>query len=155
MTVSAAVNAVIKDETNTAVFSQLLGDLLATGAGFRFQAIGRSMIPSIQDGEILHVQPADPKKLRVGQIVLFQKDGQLRAHRIVGRKKELFLTRGDSSVTGDGAVSSAQILGKVVASQIQSNGRLVTLSGTRDRTAFFWRQLKQALRARCTLQKPV
>ena len=43
-----------EDRAQSRAFRELAGELVASGLGFRFQAMGRSMLPAIQDGEMLH-----------------------------------------------------------------------------------------------------
>ena len=135
-----------KDRADSAAFSELSHELLASGIDFRFHANGRSMMPTIQDGEILQVRSTTRERPIVGDIILFRKDGRLRAHRIVRRSKGFFLTRGDSGVDPDGIVSREQIIGKVLAKECRRTGRLVPLSGTVARITFFWRESKRLLR---------
>ena len=63
------------------------------------------MLPSIEDGDVLYVAPATNARLRIGDIVFFKKDGEFKAHRIVGKdknkNKECFITRGDASMNTD------------------------------------------------------
>ena len=61
----------VDDREHSKLFGALIGSLLSEGLGFRFRARGRSMQPTIQDGEILHVKPVSVETLRKGDIVLF------------------------------------------------------------------------------------
>src|SRR5437667_205988 len=88
-----------EDRAESSIFGQLVRDLEESGFGFRFQARGRSMLPTIRDGEILQVERVDPATLRVGDIVLFRSGGEFKAHRVIRNRKECFLTRGDASST--------------------------------------------------------
>lgn len=104
------------------------------------------MLPSIEDGDVLHVAPARSAQLKIGDIVLFKRDGEFKAHRIVGRdknNKEWFITRGDASMQTDRAIRAEQILGKVVARQCALTDRIVPLSTVRERTTFFFAELRR------------
>lgn len=103
------------------------------------------MWPTIRDGDVLHVQPANRKKLRVGDVVLFKSDEGMKAHRIVYRRAEVFITRGDAGIDTDGETRPEQVLGKVVARECGATGQLIPLSDTWDRARFFWRELKRVL----------
>src|SRR5437762_4047697 len=136
----------IERRAQSATFAQLAGELIASGKGFRFQARGRSMFPSIEDGDVLHVAPAGTARLKIGDIVLFKKDGEFKAHRIVGKdkSKECFITRGDAGMQTDGMVSRESIVGRVVAVE-SKHGRLVSTTTISARARFFAGQLRRQL----------
>lgn len=102
--------------------------LLMNGLGFRFQARGNSMYPTIRDGEILHVQPTSTRELRPGDIVLFNDGQHFRAHRLVRVDEDMFVTRGDSALDADDAIHASQIIGKVIAKENSSGARLRLIS---------------------------
>ena len=110
----------------TAAFGALADALLASRLGFRFQAHGRSMFPLIQDGEILHVQPVS-SRLKVGDIVLFREGANFKAHRIIRKQKDRFITRGDAGRDADAAIQKGQIVGKITAKECMKSGRIVSL----------------------------
>ena len=58
-------------------------DLLSHGYGVRFKAPGRSMYPTIREGEIITVQPIEPCNVKPGDILLYQADERVIAHRLV------------------------------------------------------------------------
>jgi signal peptidase I len=128
------------DRADSATFSQLAGELLAGGLSFRFQARGRSMLPTIADGDVLHIESANPDSLRVGDIVLFRQGAEFKAHRIVGKHRELFSTRGDAGVDID-EIGKDQILGRVIAKECRQTGRTISVYGPAARVGFFWREM--------------
>src|SRR5690242_20501702 len=111
---------------HTAVFGLLARELIANGKGFRFCARGQSMWPTIQDGDILHVEPIR-KSPRIADIVLFVKDGEFKAHRIVGRRGRYFVTRGDTGMEIDGIVRREEIVGRVVSKWNANIGEVSSL----------------------------
>ena len=126
-----------QDRPESSTFCLFAGEFISAGLGFRFQARGRSMVPLIQDGDILHVERARVAKLRVGDIVLFEKEKELKAHRIVGKRNQYFTMRGDAGVEGDGEVQGEQIVGKIIAKECRVSGRIISLDSTRERARFF------------------
>ncbi len=128
------------------IFSELAAGLLQSGIGFRFQARGRSMLPSIQDGEILYVRAIAPRKLKAGEIVLFKSGGEFKAHRIVRKRGQRFITRGDAAMETDGEICGEQIVGRIFARQCEPSGPLVPLTGTRIRLKFFAKQICSRIR---------
>ena len=94
------------------------------------------MVPAIRDGDLLYVQPVVVEKLHAGDIVLFTDGRCFRAHRLarVDQDRDVFITRGDAGVEMDGALSSQQILGKVVAKEdAAERGSKIPVPGLRVR----------------------
>jgi hypothetical protein len=113
---------------SAAALRQLMGDVLARGAAFRFRAGGHSMLPFIQDGDLLCIHPQEPCDLRVGHVVAYVPPGRsgLVVHRLVGRSKGTFLLQGDNLPGGpDGLVPGEYILGRVVS--VERHGKPVRL----------------------------
>jgi signal peptidase I len=130
------------DRSNSATFSELARALLNLGISFRFQAKGRSMIPTITDGDVLHVESVKPYGLKLGDIVLYKQGAEFKAHRIIRKRGDLFSTRGDAGVDID-KIRPEQIVGKVIAKECK--GRTISLSGTIARAEFFWRELRRRM----------
>ena len=131
----------IEQRQQTAAFSLLARDLIARGKGFRFCARGRSMWPTIQDGDMLHVEPIR-KAPRRGDIILFFREGEFKAHRIIRRPYNNFVTRGDAGMEIDGVVRRQEIVGRVVAKECPSTGQLTRFNAGRERAVLFGRRLR-------------
>jgi hypothetical protein len=134
----------IEQRMQSATFGQLVAELVANGNSFRFCARGRSMLPTIQDGDILHVEPVT-KSPRIGDIVLFYKRGKFKAHRIIGGAGSEFITRGDAGMESDGIVRSGEIIGNVVLKECAETGHSVRLNGPHARLRFFGRKLRGSI----------
>jgi uncharacterized repeat protein (TIGR01451 family) len=158
----------IEQRPASQAFGELADELLARGARFRFQAKGRSMWPLIGDGEILHVQSANARRLRVGDIVLFRQGAEFKAHRIIGKQKHKkheervkqqervqtqFITRGDASQDADGAITGGQIVGKIIAKECSNSGAIIRLDGLAARLSFFSAETRR--QARKYLSRPI
>src|SRR5258708_8790440 len=115
------------ERAHSRAFREVTSELVTNGLGFRFQARGRSMWPTIQDGNMLHVRPVDWKSLKVADIVLFRDGAEFKAHRVIRKKGDLFITRGDSSSQADGAIRGGQIVGRIIAKECAPTGRIVFL----------------------------
>jgi len=129
----------------SAIFANLVQEFIDTGNSFRFQARGRSMWPTIRDGELLHVKPIGKGQLKLGEIVLFRHGGEFKAHRIIGRNRDSVLTRGDACIDADGWIAIPEILGRVVAAE--SDGRDTTIFDFWERLRFFCREAYTRLRS--------
>jgi hypothetical protein len=128
----------------SAVFEALARELIANGKGFRFCARGRSMNPTIQDGDILQVQPITKSPKR-GDVVLFFREGKFRAHRIIGGADNKFVTRGDAGMEIDGVVRREEIIGRIVTKQSAAGGRGTRLDGLHGRLFFFEKKVRDGL----------
>jgi hypothetical protein len=126
------------------VFERLSNDLVAGGFGFRFRASGRSMLPTICDGDLLQVEPVEPGEVGRGDIVLFKGEGGFKAHRVVRKAGNLVVTRGDSGTQVDAAIRGEQIVGKVIAKQCRESGELIALAGPAERLKFLSGRLRRS-----------
>ena len=73
----------------------LLSSAVQSGAGVRLAVSGRSMGPAFDSVSEIVVKPAIPAKLRVGEIVVVQRDGHWVVHRIMWHLGDRFITKGD------------------------------------------------------------
>jgi len=76
------------------------------------------MFPSIRDGDILHVEPVDPKQIKQGDVIFYRTpDKRMAAHRVVKKSsfqgRPLILARGDFNAGSWDEVSLENILGRV------------------------------------------
>jgi signal peptidase I len=73
------------------------------------------MSPFIKDGDVITVSPMLHSSPGLGDVVAFtQKEtGRLLIHRVIGKKGESYLTRGDNAPEGDDFIHEANILGCV------------------------------------------
>jgi uncharacterized repeat protein (TIGR01451 family) len=94
------------------------------------------MLPVIHDGDLLHIQASDTAKLKIGDIVLFKSGSEFKAHRIIRRRREIFITRGDAGMETDGAIRGKHIVGKVIAKECAKTGEMFPLDGPVQRLRF-------------------
>lgn len=99
------------------------------------------MLPTIQDGDLLHVGSAT--RLGFADIVLFRQGAEFKAHRIIRKRAQSFITRGDAGLESDGEIQEGQIVGKVIAKECSQTGAIVSLHGARSRAGFFLRELRR------------
>jgi len=107
----------------------LTTELLSQGATVRFRPRGRSMYPSIREGEVITVEPVRASDVKLADIVLYRSERGLIAHRVVeiaSRDARVFRLQGDASLSCDQPVAAEQILGRVVG--VERNGRSVALA---------------------------
>ena len=110
-----------------AALLELLQAVLDKGAPFRFQAKGFSMTPFVRDRDVITVSPLPGTSPGLGDVVAFIKPetGKLAVHRVVGKRGDSYLIKGDNSPEGDGLVPKANVLGRV--SRVERDGKRVFL----------------------------
>ncbi len=127
-------------------FAELSAEVLGASASIRFRAHGSSMSPFIREGDILTVDPAHPRELVRGDVVLYRSaGGRAVAHRLLGRRGGRLLIRGDADAGECERVRPEKILGIVV--QVERGGRkLPPNSLIRRTTALLWAATPTAAR---------
>src|SRR2546428_11972352 len=103
----------------------LAADLLRRGAPLRIKARGGSMLPFLRDGDVALVMPAVGTEIGVGDVICYETPpGRLFLHRVIERRWERFVAKGDALAFTD-LIAPVQVLGKVVA--VQRRGRFKRL----------------------------
>ena len=106
---------------------ELAMETLRAERRLKIRVTGWSMLPTIWPGDTLVIEQSDPAAVGEGDIVLFDWDQRLIAHRVVAKKGDLepweILTQGDSMKTSDPCIAPNKILGRV--SFIIRNRKLV------------------------------
>ena len=131
-------------------FNDVTADLLGRGIQVRFRAGGRSMAPTILDGEMIQVRPVPTSGIGRGDILFYRCARGLIAHRVIRIDRRTgasgtFIVRGDSSTTPDAPVEEAQILGQVMA--VERDGRRIDLASRKARAGRAFRALARRLRS--------
>ena len=70
------------------VFPDITAELLEGGHSIRFRAPGRSMLPTIKEGEAITVEPVELSAVRTGDIILYRNGNSVIAHRVVQIKQK-------------------------------------------------------------------
>ncbi|MBI5379372.1 MAG: hypothetical protein HZA23_04365 [Nitrospirae bacterium] len=111
-------------------------DHLGKGNSFRFRALGGSMFPLIRSGDCLRVAPA--KRYRPGDILLYEREGQWCAHRLIriDPHSRMLTFQGDAQTANDPPVPAEAVMGRVRV--VERHGAVIHLDGWRDR---LWRLL--------------
>ena len=127
----------------------------------RFRPSGRSMYPSIREGELVTVEPVVASDVTLGDIVLYRCERGLIAHRVIqvsrsraelnayraagfslrassGPDEWVFRLQGDASLCCDQPVEAHQILGRVT--RVERAGRSVALA---SRGAKLWHKARR------------
>ena len=97
--------------------NRLAADVLRSSGELRLRLTGTSMIPAIWPGEELLIRRDGAAEAGPGDVILFEREGRLCAHRVVRRMEgadgPIWITRGDRHTHDDPPVSSNELLGRV------------------------------------------
>jgi hypothetical protein len=106
---------------------ELLRDVINKGMPFRFRARGSSMSPFIKDGDLITISPTPDDSNSIGDVIAYicPRSKKLIVHRVVGKKGESLLVKGDYGPDGKEFVLKANILGRV--RKVERNGEKVLL----------------------------
>jgi signal peptidase I len=89
---------------------------------------GDSMWPTVPSGSLVAIERAEPGKTRLGEIVVWEQDGTLIAHRVVQRARDgegrWLVTKGDNCSAADQRLAPSEVLGRISAVQV-GDGRVV------------------------------
>ena len=94
----------------------------------RFRARGRSMLPTVRDGDCVTVGPVDPRAVAVGDVLFCRTWRGPVAHRVAridarqpDARPRQFTLRGDASLENDRPVAAPDVIGRVVS--VDRDGR--------------------------------
>jgi signal peptidase len=109
------------------VFPELVRDILSKYAECRFQAKGYSMSPFIKDGDVLTISLLPSSSPGLGDVVAFNhpEGGRFVIHRIVRKRGDSYLVRGENTFEADGHIEKRDILGFVT--RVERKGRRVLI----------------------------
>jgi hypothetical protein len=81
----------------------------------RVRAHGLSMRPFISDGDVAHIRKCDPSGLRIGDIAACRLGNTLVMHRLVWKRGNKILLKGDAMAGIDSGLTTDDVVGRVVA----------------------------------------
>ncbi len=84
---------------------------------------GMSMYPTIKHGDKITLKRADISQLSIGDVIAVREGQKLQVHRIVWKKRSLFVTKGDHNFHFDSKVKKNQIIGLVTQINRRDNRR--------------------------------
>lgn len=118
---------------NSEALIELIKGTLAKKASLRFKAAGFSMYPFIKDKDVLMISSLDSLVVGLGRVVSFihPQTQRLIVHRVVGRKKDFYLIKGDNSFSLDGSIPKENILGYV--SRVERNNKVLRFGLGKER----------------------
>ncbi len=107
----------------------LLAESLRLNGSLRLPAVGTSMVPAIQPGDVLTIQPVNSNEIALGDLVVYAREHALVVHRVVrmasGSGETRLVTRGDRLLRDDAPIFPADLLGRVAG--IERKNRRVSM----------------------------
>jgi signal peptidase I len=125
MLVIAGADPSVRNVMKTHPANELAAEVLRQGGSLRIKARGGSMLPFLREGDVALVVPAAGMEIGVGDVICYETaPGRLFVHRVIERKRDRFVAKGDALRVTD-VLERRQLVGKVVA--IERRGRLTRL----------------------------
>jgi signal peptidase I len=106
------------------VIMELIEAVHEKGAPFRFQARGHSMTPAIRDGDHITLAPLAGLCPGRGDVLAFRHPDrpQMLVHRVLRKKGDRFLIKGDNCSVSDGWIPYANLLG--IVTRVERQGKI-------------------------------
>jgi SynChlorMet cassette protein ScmC len=123
-------------------------DSLTSGDSLRVVCTGVSMIPTLDEPDLLEVQPYGAARVRPGDVVCFKvpETGKTVVHRVVSVGPHGIRTRGDNNPADDnGVLQAGDITGRIIAAQRGARRRVVR-GGWRGIVLLGWARLGRRTR---------
>lgn len=108
-------------EVQDATKRDLTADVIRQFGEARLRVTGTSMLPSVWPGDVITVRRQSSAELLPGQIVLCYRNQAFVAHRLIEKRDDCLITRGDSLPYDDPPSPDSEFLGAVVS--IIRNGK--------------------------------
>lgn len=111
--------------------AEMIRRALARGP-YRSVVTSNSMAPLAREGDAFVIVPAGRRGPAFGDVVAAVAGSRAVVHRVVGKRRGFYVTKGDASPHVDALVRREDVLGRVCA-LVKSDGRLISLNGVRGR----------------------
>ena len=116
-------------------YQETIVEMLASRAKIRepirIRVTSQSMAPLINTGDMILVESVPVQEIACGEIVIFKNGSDLLTHRLVSKKGDSLITKGDANLFPDGRLSSQEVIGWVTA--IERKARIIDLRKLRWR----------------------
>ena len=125
---------------------ELLKAVTEKKRSFRVQANGFSMYPFIKDGDYITISPLTSSNPQLGDVVAFihPHKKKLIVHRVIKRKRDHYLIKGDNNPASDGLIPKVNILGYVT--KVEKDGKLIHFGSGFERVFIAFMSQKNLLR---------
>jgi signal peptidase I len=103
----------------------LVAEIAQSHGKVQLKVTGASMLPVICPGDLITVQRCNPRELQPGEVILFERNGGIAAHRILEVSDKVIVTRGDALPSNDAPISHGEVVGRIEF--VRRDGRPVCL----------------------------
>ncbi|MBU0486939.1 MAG: hypothetical protein KKA07_05780 [Bacteroidetes bacterium] len=108
--------------TETTHIQDITAELLRMKKLLRVPLGGRSMYPFMRQGDIAIVIPFEAEKIKKGDVVVFQRNGKLLAHRMLGERDGYYRIKGDALWKADPPIPAQDVIGQIIS--FERNGKV-------------------------------
>ena len=130
------------DERLREAVASLVREAVQERGRLRLRLQGDSMWPTILPGDLVEVRRVSTIGVKLGDIVIWERSGELIAHRVVGKVREnwdlLLITKGDNSARADQRLSPRAVLARVTGVVRPDGPGLRRVGSWRRLEVVFW-----------------
>lgn len=87
--------------------------LLQTRKYFSLKSQGTSMLPVLRPDDVLYFKKISFHTIKLNDFLIIKKGDRIFTHRLIYKKSNYIITKGDNNLTSDGKIHPRQIIGKV------------------------------------------
>jgi len=123
-------------------FQQLITSVVEKDALVTFKVTGKSMFPNIINGDRLTLAPYQGQEPEVGDVVALANlsKNTISVHRIIKKKAELFLIKGDNVFKSDGVFSQKSIIGYIC--EIKRGKKKININKLKNKRIVFLSKIR-------------
>lgn len=111
----------------------------------RLKTFGNSMYPILRDGDIVFIDHTPFNKIHVNDIVIFKHNRNYITHRVIYKKKDSLITKGDNNLAADPEVDKKKLIGIVTSVKREKN--IFTIDNLYlIQSSFYFKELIQIVR---------
>jgi len=103
-----------------------VGIALLNHLGYVYPVKGMSMLPNINEGDLVLIKPCSTKDVNIGEIVVYQRGDTFIIHRVVNKVMKdgeiLLMTKGDNNPVPDAVLVDDEMLKGVVVLHLPALG---------------------------------
>ncbi len=128
-------NLLKTDHLDHDLMVSLLRQALQQGEQPTLKVISGSMSPMIMKNDLVTLSPIDFETLKKGDIITLTQREALTTHRVVSRRNDRVVTKGDRNSSLDEPVTKNQIIGKVTQIKSQQFNKTIDLEASKSQWA--------------------
>ncbi len=123
-------------EIENNVFFSYVEEEIAEGKSVSLRVKGKSMTPTLHEGDIITLIPVNQHKLKIGDVVLFTYKNNFLLHRIICKKKNKLTLQGDAVYQHTEKISTQEVIALLQQVKKQ-NGKTIDCQSIYRRIYFY------------------